>query len=57
MNKIVTYSFIEALYVIYVLNYFKTKYSLAHPSSNFNSSYHAPQVFRRNLFLSYVNLA
>ena len=30
MNKITTYSFIEALYVIYMLNYFKTRYSLAH---------------------------
>jgi hypothetical protein len=39
MNKIVTYSFVEALYVIYVLNYLKTRYSLAHPLSNFNSSY------------------
>lgn len=44
MNKITKYSFIEALYVIYMLNYFKTRYSLAHPLSNFDSSYLAHPI-------------
>ena len=29
----------EAVYVIYMLNFFKTRYSLAHPLSNFEDSY------------------
>lgn len=32
-------SFIEAIYVIYMLNYFKTKYSIAHPFTYFNNKY------------------
>jgi hypothetical protein len=39
MNKFKIYSIIEAIYVVYILNYFKTRYSLAHPLSNFNNSY------------------
>ena len=38
-NKLLLVSIIEALYVIYMLNFFKTKYSLAHPLSNFNNEY------------------
>ena len=34
-----TISIVEAVYVIYMLNYFKTKYSLAHPLSNMSSDY------------------
>jgi hypothetical protein len=44
MNNITIYSFIEAFYVLYMLNYFKTRYSLAHPLSNFNSSYFAHPI-------------
>lgn len=32
-------SLVEALYIIYMLNYFKTKYSLAHPLSNYDNNY------------------
>jgi hypothetical protein len=32
-------SIIEALYIIYMLNYFKTRYSLAHPLSNYDNDY------------------
>ena len=32
-------SFIEAIYVIYMLNYFKTRYSLAHPFTYFESKF------------------
>ena len=38
-NKLLLVSIIEAFYVIYMLNFFKTKYSLAHPLSNFNNEY------------------
>ena len=44
MNKIAIYSFIEAFYVVYILNYFKTRYSLAHPLSDFSSSYFAHPI-------------
>ena len=30
-------SIIHSIYIIYILNYFKTKYSLAHPFTYFNS--------------------
>lgn len=39
MNNIKLFSIIEAFYVIFMLNYFKTRYSLAHPLSNFNNNY------------------
>ena len=39
MNKLLLLSIIQAVYVVYMLNYFKTKYSLAHPLLNFNSDY------------------
>ena len=38
MNLLVL-SVIEALYVIYMLNYFKTKYSLAHPLTYFENKF------------------
>ena len=44
MNKIALYSLIEAFYVVYILNYFKTRYSLAHPLSDFSSSYFAHPI-------------
>ena len=44
MNNIIFYSILEAIYVIYILNYFKTKYSLAHPLSYFDSSYFAHPI-------------
>lgn len=39
MNKLLLVSIIQAIYVVYMLNYFKTKYSLAHPLLNFSSDY------------------
>jgi hypothetical protein len=39
MNKLLVIGIIQASYIIYMLNYFKTKYSLAHPLLNFNSNY------------------
>ena len=39
MNKLIILSILQAIYLVYILNFFKTKYSLAHPLSNFNSSY------------------
>jgi hypothetical protein len=38
-NKLLILSLIQSIYVIYVLNYFKTKYNFAHPLSNFSSDY------------------
>ena len=32
-------SLVEAVYVIYMMNYFKTKYSLAHPFSYFENKF------------------
>tara|TARA_B100001057_G_C22492191_1_gene810677 strand:- start:155 stop:529 length:375 start_codon:yes stop_codon:yes gene_type:complete len=37
--NILLLSILEALYVIYMLNYFKTRYSLAHPLSNYDNNY------------------
>ena len=34
---IVLFSIIHSLYIIYVLNYFKTKYNFAHPITYFNN--------------------
>ena len=39
MNKLIFISIIQAIYIIFMLNYFKTKYSFAHPLSNFSSDY------------------
>lgn len=39
MNKILIISVLEAIYTIYMLNYFETRYSLAHPFSYFRSRY------------------
>ena len=39
MNNFKSLSIIEAIYVIYFLNYFKTKYSIAHPLTLFNNKY------------------
>ena len=39
MNKVILLNIIQAFYIIYMLNFFKTKYSLAHPLSNFSSDY------------------
>ena len=39
MNKILLLNIFQAIYIIYMLNFFKTKYSLAHPLSNFSSDY------------------
>lgn len=36
-NMNLIFSFIHSLYIIYVLRYFKTKYSLAHPITYFSS--------------------
>ena len=51
-------SFIEAIYVIYMLNYFKTKYSIAHPFTYFNNKYlfHPLKVFQINRNQIFVNL-
>ena len=37
--NIIYFSIFEALYLIYMLNYFKTRYSLAHPLSSFENNY------------------
>lgn len=37
--NILTISILEGLYIIYMLNFFKTKYSLAHPMTYFNNKY------------------
>ena len=39
LPKLVTITFIEIVYVIYILRFFKTRYSLAHPMVKFNSEY------------------
>ena len=37
MNNLLQISILEAIYIIYMLRYFKTKYSFAHPLTYFNS--------------------
>ena len=39
MTNILIISIIEAIYVVYVMNYFKTRYSIAHPVTYFNNTY------------------
>ena len=39
MNKLILLSVIQGVYIVYILNFFKTKYSLAHPLSNFSNDY------------------
>ena len=39
MNKVVVITLIEIIYVVYMLRFFKTKYSLAHPLVKFNEEY------------------
>jgi hypothetical protein len=39
MNKLIVLSIIQGLYIVYILNFFKTKYSLAHPLSTFSNDY------------------
>jgi hypothetical protein len=39
MNNFKILSIIEAIYVIYFLNYFKTRYSIAHPLTLFDNKY------------------
>lgn len=39
MNALIIVSVIEAAYVIYILRYFKTRYSLAHPLVKFKSEF------------------
>jgi hypothetical protein len=39
MQKVLIFSIIEAVYIVYMLNYFKSKYSFAHPLSDFKDSY------------------
>ena len=39
MNKLFILSIIQGLYIIFILNFFKTKYSLAHPLSSFSNDY------------------
>ena len=39
MNNIFLVTIIQAVYVVYMLRYFKTRYSLAHPLVNFKSEW------------------
>jgi len=39
INIRILISILEAIYIIYMFNYFKTRYSLAHPFSYFRSKY------------------
>lgn len=38
-NQFLVVSIIEAIYVVYMLNYFKTRYSLAHPFTYFENKF------------------
>ena len=37
MNTFIILSIISAIYIVYILNYFKTRYSLAHPLTYFEN--------------------
>ena len=39
MNNFQIISILETIYIIYFLNYFKTRYSIAHPLTYFNNKY------------------
>ena len=38
-NKLLILSLLQSIYIIYILNYFKSRYSFAHPLFDFSSSY------------------
>lgn len=39
MDNFLVVTILESLYIIYMLNYFKTRYSVAHPLTFFNNDY------------------
>jgi hypothetical protein len=39
MNKLILLNVMQGVYIVYILNFFKTKYSFAHPLSNFSNDY------------------
>ena len=39
MNFLTTATIFDAIYIVYILNYFKTKYSLAHPLTYFENKF------------------
>ena len=38
-NQFLILTLIEAVYVVYIMNFFKTRYSLAHPFSYFENKF------------------
>ena len=38
-NEFILLTLIEAIYVVYIMNFFKTRYSLAHPFSYFENKF------------------
>ena len=54
MNKLLILSIIQGIYIIYTLNYFKTKYSLAHPLSNFSSDYFKHPIGKNDIPISNI---
>lgn len=47
-------SLIQAIYIIYVLNYFETRYNFAHPLSNFSSDYFKHPIGKSNVPMSNI---
>ena len=39
MNTLIVVSILEAVYVVYMLRYFKTRYSFAHPLVKFKTEF------------------
>ena len=53
-NKLLILTLLQCIYVIYMLNYFKSKYSFAHPLFNFSSSYFKHPIGINNIPISNI---
>ena len=53
-NKLLILSVLQSIYIIYILNYFKTRYSFAHPLLDFSSSYFKHPIGINNTSPSFI---
>ena len=53
-NKLLILSLLQGIYIIYMLNYFKCRYSFAHPLSDFSSAYFKHPIGINNIPISNI---
>ena len=52
--KNILLNLVQSIYIIYILNYFKTRYSFAHPLSNYSPSYFKHPIGINNIPISNI---